>query len=381
VEFVQDSVIVRCDRAVHHPSMNRADLYGHVIVLRDTVTLTAPRGVYDGEKKQAFGYDGVRLTNRRLVLTASDGDYLVDDRVAHFRDGVKVVDSTTTITGNELTYFENDHKSIVVGNVKVVNSRDNATMVGGWLEHLDDKKYSKMLQAPRYFQIDTSSAGETDTLVIISGQMESTEDTTRRFIGTDSVQLVRGALSGKCSLGFFYPDKDLVELQKEPIIWYEESQVTGDSIHIELKSRRLDRVFVHGDAFAITQSDSLYVNRFDQMMSQEMILYFSNDKLERIEAEGTATSLYFLYDQGEANGVNKASGDRIVLYSEEGRAESIKVQGGTEGQYVPEKLVGGSEAKYDLGGFNWRTDRPRLGKGLTIVPTSTEHGERAKVGE
>jgi lipopolysaccharide export system protein LptA len=381
VEFVQDSVIVRCDRAVHHPSANRADLYGHVTVIRDTVTLTAPRGVYDGEKKQAFGYDGVRLSNRRLVLTASDGDYLLDDRIAHFRDGVKVVDSTTTITGNELTYFENDHKSIVVGNVKVVNSRDNATMVGGWLEHLDDKKYSKMLQAPKYFQIDTSSTGKIDTLVIISRQMESTEDTTRRFIGTDSVQLVRGALSGKCGRGIFYPDKDIVELQKEPIIWYEENQVTGDSIQIELKSRRLDRVFVHGDAFAVTQSDSLYANRFDQMTSQEMILYFSNDKLERIEAEGTAISLYFLYDRGEPNGVNKASGDRIVLYSKDGRAESIKVQGGTEGQYVPEKLVSGSEAKYDLAGFNWRMDRPRLGKGMTIVVTSTEHGERARVGE
>jgi lipopolysaccharide export system protein LptA len=381
VEFIQDSVIVRCDRAVHHPSTNRADLYGHVTVLRDTVTLTAPRGVYDGDKKQAFGYDGVRLTNRRLVLTASDGDYLVDDGIAHFRDGVKVVDSTTTITGNELTYFENDHKSIVVGNVKVVNSRDNATMVGGWLEHLDDKRYSMMLQGPRYFQIDTSAAGKIDTLVIISRQMESTEDSTRRFIGTDSVQLVRGGLSGKCGRGVFYPDKDLVELQKEPIIWYEESQVTGDSIHIELKSWRLDRVFVHGEAFAVTQSDSLYLNRFDQMTSQEMILYFSNDKLERIEAEGTATSLYFLYDRREPNGVNKASGDRIVLYSKDGRAESIKVQGGTEGQYVPEKLVSGAEGKYDLAGFNWRTDRPRLGNGLTIVATSTGQGERTKDGE
>jgi len=381
VEFVQDSVIVRCDRAVHYPKTNRADLYGHVTVIRDTVTLTAPRGIYDGEKKQAFAYDGVRLWNKRVLLSAREGDYLLDDKVAHFRDSVKVIDSTTTITGNELTYFEVEHKSVVVEDVKVVSSRDNATMYGGWLEHFDDRKYSKMLQTPKFIQIDTSATGEIDTLVIVARQMESFEDSTRRFVGTDNVQLVRSGLSGKCGSGVYYPDKDVVDLWGEPIIWYEESQVTGDSIHIELKKRRLDRVFVYGDAFAVSQSDSVHVNRFNQLTSQKMTLYFLNDKLEHIDAEGTAVSLYFLYDQGEPNGVNKVSGDRVVVSGKGGRAESIKVQGGTEGQYFPEKFVTGSESKYDLPGFRWRLDRPRLERGLKIVSLSTENEESAGIGQ
>jgi lipopolysaccharide export system protein LptA len=344
------------------------------------VTLTAPRGIYDGDKKQAFGYDGVRLWNRHLVVTAKEGDYLVDDRVAHFVDGVKVIDSTTTITGNELTYYENEHRSIVVGDVKVVNNRDNATMFGGWLEHLDEKRYSKMLQAPKFVQIDTSATGKIDTLVIISRQMESYEDSTRRFIGTDSVQLVRTGLAGKCGWGIYYPDKDVVDLRKEPVIWYEKSQVTGDSVHIDLKKRRLDRVFVYENAFAVSQSDSVYVNRFDQMTSQKMTLYFLNDKLEHIEAEGTAVSLYFLYDRGEPNGVNKASGDRVLVFSEDGRAESVKVQGGTEGQYIPEKSVNGSESKYNLPGFKWRMDRPKLGKDFRIVSLPSDNNERGRIG-
>jgi lipopolysaccharide export system protein LptA len=379
VEFVQDSVIVRCDRAVHYPRANRADLYGHVIVIRDTVTLTAPRGIYDGDKKQAFGYDGVRLWNKHIVLLAKEGDYLVDDKVAHFRDSVKVIDSTTTITGNAMTYYENEHRSVVVGDVRVVNSRDNATMFGGWLEHLDDKKYSKMLQNPKFVQVDTSTTGKIDTLVIVARQMESFEDTTRRFLGTDSVQLVRSELSGKCTMGVYYPDKDVVDLRKEPIIWYEENQVTGDSVHIVLRKRRLDRVFVYGDAFAVSQSDSVHLNRFDQLTSQKMTLYFSNDKLDHIEAEGTAISLYFLYDQNEPDGVNRVSGDKVLVAGQGGRAESIKVQGGTEGQYIPEKFVNGSESKYDLAGFKWRTDRPRLGGDLRIVGWTAETKERAGI--
>jgi lipopolysaccharide export system protein LptA len=381
VEFVQDSVIVRCDRAVQHLSNNRADLYGNVTVIRDTVTLTAPRGMYDGAKRQSFGYDGVRMWNRRVLLSAKSGDYLVDKRIAHFRDSVKVVDSTTIVTGNELTYYEGEHKSVVVGDVKVVNTRDNSTMLGGWLEHLDDKKYSKMLQAPKFVQIDTSTTGKVDTLVIISRQMESFQDTTRRFVGTDSVQIVRGELSGRCQWGIYYPDNDVVELRKEPVVWYEESQITGDSIRIEVKKRRLDRVLVYGNAFAASQSDSVHVNRFDQMTGQKMTLCFLNDKLERIDAVGTAVSLYFLYDRGEPNGMNRASGDSVLVFAQGGRAETVKVQGGTEGEYIPEKSLAGSESKYNLPGFIWRTDRPRLRRNLSVVALPFENNGRARVGK
>ncbi|MEK6570382.1 MAG: OstA-like protein [Bacteroidota bacterium] len=379
VEFVQENVVVRCDRAVHYPGRNYAELYGHISLIRDTVTLTAPRGTYSGEKRQAFGFDGVRLWNKRVALTAREGEYLVDEKTAYFKKQVKVVDSTTTITGDELTYYEKEHKSIVTGDVKVVNSRDNTTMYGRFLEHLDDRKYSKMLQAPKFVQVDTSSSGKIDTLVIISREMESYEDSLRRFIAIDSVQLVRGDLSGKCGMGVYYPDKDVVDLRMEPIIWYEESQVTGDSVYIQLRKRRLDRVFVYGNAYAISQSDSLHENRFDQMTSQKMILYFSDSKLDHIEAEGTAVSLYFLYDQGVPNGVNKASGDRIFVYSRNGRAESIKVVGGTEGKYYPENLVAGSEESYNLLGFRWRTDRPKVGNDFNIVVLPIEKNERTRL--
>jgi hypothetical protein len=110
-----------------------------------------------------------------------------------------------------------------------------------------------------------------------------------------------------------------------------------------------------------------------------MTLYFLNDKLDHIEAEGTAVSLYFLYDQDEPNGVNKVSGDKVLVSGQGGKAESIKVQGGTEGQYIPEKFVNGSESKYDLPGFKWRTDRPRLGRGSKIVGWPVEIEQRARV--
>ena len=40
-----------------------------------------------------------------------------------------------------------------------------------------------------------------------------------------------------------------------------------------------------------------------------------------------------------ANGMNKTSGDRIVMQFADGKAETIRVYGGVEGQYFPEPMV------------------------------------------
>jgi lipopolysaccharide export system protein LptA len=377
VEFVQGDVVVRCGRAVHYPSRNYAELFGRVSVVRDTVTLTAPRGAYDGNMREARGFDGVRMWNRHIVLTALEGRYRPDEHIAYFRNLVKVVDSTTTITARELTYYEDERRSVAVGDVEVVSARDNGTMFGGLLEHFDDRRYSKMSERPKFVQIDTSSAGAIDTLVIVARQMEAYDDSVRRFIATDSVRLVRGPLSGMSREGIYFSERDFVILRGLPVIWYEENQVTGDSATIQLRKRRLEGLFVFGNAFATSRSDSSHPSRVNQQTSRTMTLYFSNDKLQRIEAHGMAVSLYFLYEDGRPNGVNRSSGDRIIVYSPEGTAEKIVVSGGTEGQYFPENLVSGSEASYNLPGFLWRTDRPTLSNDLNIVelPTTNE-GER-----
>jgi len=385
VEFVQGDVIVRCQRAVHYPGRNHAELYGNVTVIRDTVTLTAPRGSYDGNKRQAFGSGGVRMWNKRLLLTAREGNYLAKDKVAFFVGNVKVMDSTTTITARQLTYFENEHKSIAEGDVKVVNTRDNGTIYGSYLEYFDDSKFSRMRVSPKYVQVDTSADGKIDTLIITAREMESYERPERRFTATDSVQLVRGALAGKSGEGLYYPEKDLVLLKKDPIIWYEDNQITGDSMRIQLQERKLREVFVEGNAFAISRSDTLpdqkspSPTRFNQLTSQRMTLSFVDEELEHISADGTAISVYFLYEDGVPNGVNRASGDKIIVVSREGRAERINVIGGTEGKYYPENLVAGSESSYNLPGFRWRTDRPRSGKEFTIVSSPIEGNAGARL--
>jgi hypothetical protein len=74
--------------------------------------------------------------------------------------------------------------------------------------------------------------------------------------------------------------------------------------------------------------------------------------------ENQAISIYHLYEDSLANGLNRTTGDRIVMSFDEGKIRTIRVFGGVEGQYVPENVLRGRESEYRIPGFLWRTDRP-----------------------
>lgn len=376
VEFIQGNVKVNCDRAIQYRVSNTLELVGNVRVRRDTVLLTAVQGKYYGNSKKAVVERGVKLWNGHVILTSDYGEYYADEKKAYFKQNVTVVDTATVITSDELTYFEKEHKSIATGEVTVVNRQDNATMYGHYLEHYDDRNYSIMTISPTLVQMDTSSTGTIDTLVVVSRTMESFQDSARRFIATDSVQMVQSALSGKSGQALFYSNRDMVIFRKQPILWYSDTQITGDSMHIQLQKRKLFKVHVLGNAFANSRSDSALQNRFDQLTAQSISMYFQNDKIQQIVAEKNSVSLYYLYEKNASNGVDKSSGDKIIIDFIDGKVERFKVIGGVEGQYYPENMVRGKEREYNLAGFRWRNDRPRLQipKGREIVRSKQEVG-------
>ncbi|MGE5315764.1 MAG: OstA-like protein [Acidobacteriota bacterium] len=375
VYFSQGAVRVWCDRAVQYLAKNEFELVGNVKVIRDTVTLTSRYGRYFGQTKQAYCEQGVKLETKHVTLFADRGTYYTEERRAFFERHVRVLDSASTIYCDELTYYEADRRSIAHQNVRIINAGSGITMYGGHLDHFDNTHYSKMTVDPRMVQIDTSAAGEIDTLTVRSIVMESYDDSTRRLIASDSVTIVRSALSAKGGLVRYYRSEDRIELHKKPIVWYEEHQVTGDTVTLYLERRRLDHAVVRGHAFVLSQSDSLYPSRYNQLTGRLLTLRFRQNKIESAVVERNAVSLYFLYDGRQPNGVNRTSGDYISMTFREGKPDMIRIMRGIEGTYYPEPMVVRDTQAYNLDGFVLRRDRPtRVQAEKPPAPSGTRSG-------
>ncbi|MGA7159741.1 MAG: OstA-like protein [Bacteroidota bacterium] len=360
VHFVQGNVLVWCDRAVQHLSKNEVELIGRVRVERDTVTLTAKRGMYYGNTKKAVCEDGVRLETSHVVLFADSGTYFTEEKKSFFHSHVRVIDSTTTIFSDDLTYLEKERESIAVHDVKIINSSNNVQLFGDYLEHFDETRYSRLTEHPRLMQIDTSSKGEIDTLVVKSILMESYDDSTQKLIATDSVAMARGALAVRCGWARYYVRKQFIELRREPVVWYEDNQASGDSISLYMDHNKLQRALILGRTFALSLSDSAYPARYNQLTGRKIEMFFQDDKLHEMAVDQNAISLYYLYDGKDPNGCNRTSGDAITMTFIEGKIDVIRIVKGIEGTYFPENMILKKETKYNLDGFVLRTDRPTL---------------------
>lgn len=361
-----DRVYLWCDRALQYLNANRVELFGHVKIVRDTTTITSDQGKYYGNDRRAEVSSNVRLVRGISVLTSQYAQYFVDEKRSHFTGNVHLVDTASSITCKDLLYVEPESKSIATGDVRVINLSNSATIFGDSLVHYDSTKYSIVPRNPKLVQIDTSSSGVIDTLVVLSNVMESYQDSTERFVAIDSVRMARGEMSARSGRTEYFVKKDLIILEHHPIVWQAMNQISGDSIDVHLQEKRLRSVHVWGHAVAISRSDSVFRNRYNQLTGRELTMFFAHDQIDSVFVNNNATSLYYLYDRNKPDGANKSSGDRITMNFVDGKIDRIKVVGGVQGEYFPEKMLLDHESDYNLDGFKWYSIRPRR-NGLTII--------------
>jgi len=360
VEFTHDQVRVSCDRATEYRRSGRMVLTGNVVVRDDSVTMRAAAAEYYRNERRADAFQGVMLEDGRVTLTARNAQYFTGPKKARFWTDVVVQEAGSTVIADSFFYDRLDKHSVARGKVTVLERDDNLTISGTHLEHWSQTQFSRMTGSPVLVQFDTTLSGSVDTLVVYSRIMESYRSEPKRMVAIDSVRIIRSDLAAISELAQFSPAGDSVSLRTSPVVWYGKTQIVGDSITIYMKSRLLDRVLVMGNAYGTSRIDSGGVVRFDQLSGEFMKMYFLERRLSKVEVDHQATSLYHLFEDTLANGLNKTSGDRVVMSFQGGKLSSIVVSGGAEGQYVPENLLRGGESAYHLPGFGWRDDRPHL---------------------
>jgi hypothetical protein len=128
---------------------------------------------------------------------------------------------------------------------------------------------------------------------------------------------------------------------------------------VTLKDNQADNVRVSGNATAMSEPELLIQGRYNQLAGQGIIMYFNGNSLREIDVRRTAMSLYYLFEGGLPNGLNRSSGNGVTIRFADGKVESITIAENAEGRYVPEHLVEGRLEDYNLPGFRWIVEKPQ----------------------
>lgn len=409
VVLTQGNVVITCNQATQFISKNQAELIGNVVIKQDSITITTSRGFYFGDEKMSVSDTALKLEDGKVVLTAKRGRYFFDEHRAFFQDSVILKDSASVLTSDSLTYFKDENRMIAVSNVNIVDSassiwadslehfrktrityadhnvkamnRENRlTLFGDHLEDYPEKHYTVVNKNPVLLQIDTSyvhkndslsgnsgelpdSTMQIDSLLIISKLMEAYRDTLDYFKATDSVTILRGDFASINDLTLYFRKAEQIVTYRvsdstaQPYLWYENSQLTGDSVTIFLDQNRIHFLKVNSNAYIISQNEN-YNDRFDQTSGDSVLMTFGNSRLQKTNIWGNMFSIYYQYDDGKPNGLTKSSAQNAIINFAENKVEEIRMYGSPNSEFYPEKLVRGKEETFVLSKYVAFRKRP-----------------------
>ncbi len=379
----QENVNIRCDRAIQNITLNTAELIGNVVITQDTLVMKTDRGLYRGDDKLASTVAGIYLFDGHTTLTAQEGRYETTARRAFFTSRVFVDEPSAAISCDHLRYDRDSSQTWANGNVVVRFKNENSMVTGDTVSHNLKSKISVFTGKPVLWQLDSvlvkrdsltaSDSVRIDTVSIVADSMRAVRDSTNMFFAIGNVAIVRGGLAARCEhLSYFRSDSTII-LRHKPIIWYEETQMTADSMVVRLANDELERLMAFGDAFSLAKSkpsedDTLSPpGRYDQIKGREIEILFADEKPSQVNVVESAFNLYYLYDENALNGVRIESGDRIHIFFRDGEASEVRTIGGVEGSYFPEKMVNGRESSFNLEGFELRMNRPEQPRPKTDI--------------
>ncbi|NUQ80765.1 MAG: hypothetical protein HUU10_04055 [Bacteroidetes bacterium] len=354
VHVERDGVNLYCNRMTEFTSQNVVHAVGNVKIIDGNETLTSDFGKYYPETRFTEVTRNVRLVSGSNTLTSESGQFSFLTNKAKFWKNTRMVDSTgTIILADTLFYDRQTRQSRLVGGVSIESPADRTLILGSEADHDARTLQSAITGRPLFIQWPEDATGDT---LFISGTrlFADRRDSVNQFKAMGKARFLQGNLAADSDTMLIYRSTGLIDLRRNPQVWFENNQVTADTIHILTNGNELREMRCFGTGFSASVYDSVN-GKFNQMKGQSLIYRFMERKIWQIEVNGTAESIYHLDDQGQPSGANEISGDRLLIFFSAGEVDRIRVTGGVEGKLLPEKQIVTDPVR--LRGFSWNADR------------------------
>ncbi len=133
-----------------------------------------------------------------------------------------------------------------------------------------------------------------DSLALNPNKLSDTSRV-RIIMGYHAAKIFKSDLQAKADSLFYASSDSTIRMYVNPIIWTQGSQLTGDTIALQMKNRKLDNVdlFPNGFIVNIEKNDSLH---FNQAGGRRIHGTFQDSKLNTMEINGNAETIYYNRD-------------------------------------------------------------------------------------
>ena len=201
----------------------------------------------------------------------------------------------------------------------------------------------------------------------------STDTARTRIISAfHNAKIFKSDLQAKADSMFFSDADSTVRCYVNPMIWAQGSQLTGDTVYLQMKNKKLDNMLLQHNSFIVNTEDADSTN-FNQIKGKVITGYFQDNKLNNMFVDGNAESIYYLKDDTVYSGLNHMISSRLRIFLQDNKLSNISAIRAIDASITPMDDL--KEEDRVLKGFIWKPrERPKSKE--EIIPQLAE--EKAK---
>ena len=380
VVYRDDSITIYTDFLDYDMPGKLAYYFNGGKVVDNKNVLISDKGYYDTRTKFSSFKDDAVLTTPEAVISGDTLQYDLNSDIAYFKGPTKIVkkDGTTlnAYKGKYITRIEKSEieKGVIesgdqvlegdvldfnevtkfytsTGHVKVISEKDEVIILGDfgkyWAQDSIIKIYGNALMK-KAFNDDTLYLSA-DTLVSI----DNIDPKKKRLLAYNNVKVYHNEMQGKADSLAYHQADSIIYFYDDPIIWNGGNQIVADSINMVIRNDQIDRMNMTQNSFVISL-DSLLI-RHNQIKGRDMIAYFQENKINKVDVFGNAESIYFVAENDTVFfGMNKILCSDMSILFKDGEVNSINTYVNPDATLIPPHEI--EEPDTRLKDYRWRQD-------------------------
>ena len=339
------------------------DIYQNVVLTDTNMRLETDTLTYCTETHLAEFWSPTHVYTDSTTMYSERGTYDTELRYAHSVKASEVHNGEKHLTCDTLHYYEEREFGRAIGHVVLTDTVNEIISTSRYAEtrqqeHTSLVTDSALVRLVNRDEDDTLAVP--DTIYIHADSIWVTNDSSRKFNSINAyshVKVYRTDAQAMCDSAYYSAPDSLMQLFKNPVIWYEHYQSTADTIVVKHDSSGAKQAWLNGSPFCIEQIDP---EKFNQVKGRNMEVYFKGGEPDYADILGNAEMVYYIIDEdlyGHKSlvGVNVGVGSDMRIYFLDRAPDRVVTYGKPDMSTYPlDKL---EQEKRTLANFNWLESR------------------------
>jgi lipopolysaccharide export system protein LptA len=350
-----DKTLISCV-GYYRDDIKEFSFFENVEVLSPKYQMFTDTLYYNTDIEKMWFEGPTTIINKENVLEGKHGYYLVNEDFVFLDRRPFMHNETQQMRSDSIQYDRNRGLAKAFRQVDMIDTSYQVVMRGNYMEMWENRGFSFATDSAYAISYDSGDSLfiHGDTLFM---HFDKKKEEAEKLVARRNVRFYKSDMQGKCDTMTYLMADSTIRMRVAPVLWADDSQLSGVDIDIKLKDHNIDWVLQKGNAFVISKDS---IECFNQIKGMDITSHFKKGSIQRVNVEGgSAETLYWIRDdEGGLIGIDISKSATMVIEMDGGSVSVIKgYQDISETLYPEDDLTGNSR---QLQGFKWHDEaRPK----------------------